>query len=109
MIQLTPNEEKLRDKYKRHVDKFYPKSYVKQIARGRYTIESLNENYEPIDVLATQYFLPVNSIIEAWKLAADICRTTQNINRTHPIKVELLDTEGKYERIRARRLKSIKK
>ena len=109
MIQLTKDQEKLRDKFKRHVDKFYPKSYAKQVTGSKYTIESLNEDYEVTDVLATQYFLPTNSIIEAWQLAASVCKTTQNINRTHPIKVELSDVEGKYERVKNRRNKNIKK
>jgi hypothetical protein len=109
MIRLTKEEEKLRDKFKKQVDKYYLKSYAKEVIPGKFTIESLNEDYEVTDVLVTQYFLPTNSIIEAWKLAASVCKTTQNINRTHPIKVELSDSEGKYERVRIRRNKNIKK
>jgi hypothetical protein len=109
MIQLTKEQEKLRDKFKRQVDKYYPKSYIKQVTLSRYTVEYLNEDYEPIDILATQYFLPTTSIIEAWQLAASVCKTTQNINRTHPIKVELSDSEGKYDRVKRRRNKNIKK
>jgi hypothetical protein len=109
MIQLTNDEEKLRDKLKKQVDKYYPKSYAKQVTLGRHTIEYLNEDYEPIDILATQYFIPTLTVIEAWQLAANACKTTQNINRTHPIKVELSDSEGKYDRVRHRRNKNIKK
>jgi phage tail protein X len=109
MIQLTKDEEKLRDKLKKQVDKYYPKSYAKQVTLGRHTIEYLNEDYETIDILATQYFIPTLTVIEAWQLAANVCKTTQNINRTHPIKVELSDSEGKYERVRNRRNKNIKK
>ena len=109
MIKLTPEQEKYCNKLKRSVEKQFKKPYVREITPGKFTIESLDENLEPIDILLEQYYLPTNSPIQAWELASNACKTTQNINRTHPIKVELSDSEGKYERVQRRRMKNIKK
>lgn len=106
---MISEDKKQLDKFKRQVEKFYKNPYIKKVSLSRYTIETLNEDFEPIDILLEQYFLPASSELEAWKLAASVCKTTQNINRTHPIKVELSDSEGKYERVQRRRLKNIKR
>jgi hypothetical protein len=109
MIKLTLEEQKYCSKLKRTVEKYYKSPYVREVSPGKFSVESLNVDLEPIDILLEQYFLPTNSPIRAWELAASSCKTTQNINRTHPIKVELSDAEGKYERVKTRRLKNIKK
>jgi hypothetical protein len=55
------------------------------------------------------YQLPVSTPVLAWEIALVACRVMQNINRTHPLKVSLSDSEGKFERVRLRKLKNTKK
>lgn len=105
---MIAEDKKQLAKFKKQVEKFYTKPYTKQVSLNYFTVESLNEDFEPIDILLEQYFLPTKTELEAWKLAASVCKTTQNINRTHPIKVELADSEGKYERVQRRRMKNVK-
>lgn len=109
MTQLTINQQKYCIKLRKTVSKYYKAPYVREVSPGKFSIESINHELDIIDVLLEQYVLPVNTPISAWELAASACKTTQNINRTHPIKVELADSEGKYERVRNRQNKNIKK
>jgi hypothetical protein len=108
-MKLTKDQEKYCNKLKKTVEKYYKSPYIREVYPGKFSVESLNEDLSAIDILSQQYFLPVNSTIKAWELAVNACKTTQNINRTHPIKVELSDSEGKYDRVRNRRNKNIKK
>jgi len=39
----------------------------------------------------------------AWEYAAIACRTAQNFNRTHPMKMDLGDIESKLNRINNRK------
>jgi len=108
-MKLSIKEQQYCDKLKHKVLKTYPKVYLKQVSSGKFTIESVNNDYEVIDVLAEMYQLPVSHPVLAWEIAVVVCKTTQNINRTHPIKVSLSDSEGKFERVKLRKLKNTKK
>jgi hypothetical protein len=108
-MKLSIDEQKYCDKLKRKVLKIYPKVYLKQISSNRFTIEAINSDFEVIDVLSEMYQPPVSTPVLAWETAVVVCRTMQNINRTHPLKVSLSDSEGKFERIRLRKLKNTKK
>ena len=44
-----------------------------------------------------------NCIETAWEYAGIACRTAQNFNRTHPMKMDLTDIESKINRINKRR------
>lgn len=53
--------------------------------------------------LAEEYFLPETQDADvAWKYAALSCRTTQNFNRTHPDRLDMVDIESKIMRINKR-------
>jgi hypothetical protein len=108
-MKLSIEEQKYCDKLKRKVLQTYSKVYVKQLGTNQFTIEAITNDFEIIDVLLETFHMPVATPIRAWELAVSICRTTQNINRTHPLKVSLSDSEGKFERIRLRKLKNTKK
>jgi hypothetical protein len=108
-MKLSIEEQKYCDKLKRVVLKLYSKVYIKQLGSNKFTVEAITEDYESIDVLLEMFHMPAATPIRAWELAASICRTTQNINRTHPIKVSLSDSEGKFDRIKLRKLKNTKK
>lgn len=108
-MKLSIKEQQYCDKLKRKVLNTYPKVYLKQVSSNRFTIESINNDFEVVDVLSEMYQLPVSHPVLAWEIAVVVCRTMQNINRTHPIKVSLSDSEGKFERVKLRKLKNTKK
>jgi len=54
--------------------------------------------------IAEEYFMPPTWDIQtAWEYAALACKTTQNFNRTHPLRMSLGDIESKITRMRVRR------
>ena len=54
--------------------------------------------------IAAEFYLPKTSCEEtAWEHAALACRTTQQFNRTHPMRMDLSDIEKKINRINRRR------
>jgi hypothetical protein len=108
-MKLSIEEQKYCDKLKRKVSKTYTKVYLKQVSSNRFTVEAINSDFEVIDVLSEMYQLPVSTPVLAWEIALVACRVMQNINRTHPLKVSLSDSEGKFERVRLRKLKNTKK
>ncbi len=59
--------------------------------------------------LSEEYLLPeTKSPTEAWELALLSIRTTQNFNRTHPMKVDIELSEKKLGRIRKRKARQKK-
>jgi hypothetical protein len=108
-MKLSIEEQKYCNKLKRTVLKTYTNAYLKQVSSNRFTVETINSDFEVIDVLSEMYQLPVSHPVLAWEIATVVCRTMQNINRTHPLKVSLSDSEGKFERVRLRKLKNTKK
>ena len=54
--------------------------------------------------IAKEFYMPSTSCEDtAWEYAAIACRTAQNFNRTHPMKMDLTDIESKINRINKRR------
>ena len=54
--------------------------------------------------IAKEYYMPSTRCIDtAWEYAAIACKTTQNFNRTHPMKMGLGDIEEKINRINRRK------
>jgi len=85
------------DKNKKKVLKQYPNAYVDHGQEGARVMNG--------DVfLAEEYFMP-NTFDEskAWEYAAIACRTTQNFNRTHPMRMDLSAIENKINRINKRK------
>ena len=58
-------------------------------------------------VLGEEYYLPpaIESII-AWSNAALACKTTQNFNRTHPLRMDLTNIDEKLLRMEKRKKRS---
>ncbi len=105
MKKLTAQENVLINKFKRNVHKQFPNAHLHLMSNGYYTIVQEQDNLKLKDILAEYCILPVKDPVEAWKLAQLSSKANQNINRTHPLKIEASDIQAKLERIEARRLK----
>ena len=56
--------------------------------------------------IAEEYYMPATSCEDqAWEFAAIACRTTQNFNRTHPMKHDMVIDEKKFDRVSRRNRK----
>jgi len=56
--------------------------------------------------IAKEFYMPSTSCEDtAWEYAAIACRTAQNFNRTHPMKMDLGDIETKLNRINNRKIR----
>ena len=64
------------------------------------------DGLQPKDILAEWCLLPVTNPIKAWELAQVGAKSNQNLNRTHPLRIEGMDMEDKIARVEARRLKT---
>ena len=54
--------------------------------------------------IAEEFYLPPTlDVDKAWEYAALACRTKQQFNRTHPMRMDLSDIESKLNRINKRR------
>ena len=57
--------------------------------------------------LSEEYFMPETADPDkAWEYAAIACRTTQNFNRTHPLRIDNRDVEARVQRILNRKERS---
>ena len=60
--------------------------------------------------IAKEFYMPDTGCEDqAWEYAAIACRTAQNFNRTHPMKMDLTDIEDKLNRINRRKNRGRKK
>jgi len=85
------------DKNKKRVLKEYPDAYIDTMAGG---IRVMNGD----DFIAEEFYMPITTNVDtAWKYAALACKTAQNFNRTHPMRMELSEFESKYNRINNRK------
>ena len=54
--------------------------------------------------IAEEFYLPPTlDVDKSWEYAALACRTRQQFNRTHPMRMDLSDIESKLNRINKRR------
>lgn len=99
------NEVKLIQKYKKKVYSLYPSAFCKPV--GKYfTIVQEQEDLSLKDILSEFCFVPQPTPLKAWELAQVSIRTTQNLNRTHPLRLEGMKMEDKISRMESRRFKS---
>jgi hypothetical protein len=105
MKKMTVQEEKLVNKYKRKVHTQYPGAYLVGIGSGYYTIAQEQDDMSLKDILEEFCFPAQKDPIKAWELAQTTARVSQNINRTHPLRIEGMDMADKIARVEARRLK----
>lgn len=102
MKKLTESDIKQIEKFKKQVHKHYPKAFLQYDGKGYYTIVEEQDDLTVKDILAEMLFMPVHCPVEAWRLAVTIVKTSQNLNRTHPARVEGMEMEEKISRIAAR-------
>jgi len=58
-------------------------------------------------MLSEEYLMPTTTDPDkAWEYAAIACRTTQNFNRTHPLRVDDREVEARVQRILNRKKRS---
>jgi len=105
MKQLTVQDKKTVEKYKKRVPQQYPGAYLMSLGAGYYTIVQEQENLSILDVLGEFCFQPQKDPVKAWELAQVTAKTSQNLNRTHPLRIEGMDMADKIARVEARRLK----
>jgi len=90
-------DEIKKARIKTRVLRDYPKAYVDYDGDG-YKIMS-EDNY-----IAKDYYLPdTHDLDRAWEYAALACKTTQNFNRSHPMRMDLSNLENKLNRINKRK------
>jgi hypothetical protein len=106
MNKLSVQEKKLIEKYKKKVCKQYPGAYLTAIGKTHYTIMQEQDGLQPKDILAEWCILPTTNPIKAWEMAQVGAKSNQNLNRTHPLRIEGMDMEDKIARVEARRLKT---
>jgi hypothetical protein len=104
MKVLSKGDKKLIEKYKKNVHKQYPGAYLVALGSGYYTIMQEQDDLSRKDILAEYYFVPVKDPVKAWELAQVSSKTTQNFNRTHPIRIDAMDAKDKAARIEKRRV-----
>ena len=105
MKQLTVQDKKTIEKYKKKVHKQYPGAFLAPIGSGHYTIMHERDALTLLDVLGELLLPPAKDPVTAWELAQMSSRITQNLNRTHPLRIEGMNMADKIARVEARRLK----
>jgi len=98
--------EKLIEKYKKKVHKQFPGAKLFSLPKGYYTIAVENDDLSITDVLAEYLMNPVKDPVKAWELAQTSSKVTQNLNRTHPLRIEGQLLQDKLNRIAMRRQRS---
>ena len=90
-------EEIKKARLKKKVMDNYPNAKVEYTKTG---VQIMSEDI----YIAEEFYLPAtNSEDKAWEYAALACRTRQQFNRTHPMRMDLSDIESKINRINKRR------
>lgn len=102
MTKLLDTDKKLIEKYKKKVHKQFPGAYLLATANG-YTIVQEQENLQLKDILSEFFIAPAATPVKAWEYAQSNARIFQNLNRTHPLRIEGMEMEDKLARIEARK------
>jgi len=106
MLRLSTQELKQIEKLKKKVHKQYPGAYMVNVGAGYYTILQEQDDLLPKDILAEWCLPPADSPVKAWEAALTGAKVNQNLNRTHPLRIEGMNLEDKIARVEARRLRS---
>jgi hypothetical protein len=105
MTNLSKADEKLIAKYKTKVHTQFPKAFLSS-RQGLYTIVQEQDDLSVKDILSELCIAPQTTPLKAWEMAQISAKTTQNFNRTHPLRLEGYDAEDKIARIEGRKLRS---
>jgi len=90
-------EEIKKARIKKRVLKQYPDARIEYMNSGIQIMSG--EKF-----IAEEFYLPITACEEtAWEYAALACKTSQQFNRTHPMRMDLSDIESKINRINKRR------
>ena len=90
-------EEIKKSRIKKRVIGQYPNAKPEQTSDGVRIMSGDN-------FIAEDFYLPRTGCEEtAWEYAALACKTRQQFNRTHPLRMDLADIESKINRINRRR------
>ena len=85
------------NKFQRKVLKQYPKARPISTSNG---VQIMSNDI----FIAKDFYMPVTTCEDkAWEYAAIACRTKQNFDRTHPMRMDLSDIESKINRIHNRK------
>ena len=87
------------------------KRVLKEYPKAKCTIDDNGHFIIIVDdiILAEEYYLPpALDTITAWANAALACKTTQNFNRTHPLRMDLTNIEDKLIRMEKRKTRGKK-
>jgi len=106
MIKLDAQTKKQIEKYKRKVYTQYPGAFLQPVGNGYFTIAQELPDLTCKDVLSEFCIAPVTDPLKAWEYAQMSAKTNQNLNRTHPLRIEGMNMEDKIARVDARRIKS---
>jgi len=102
MIKLLDTDKKLIEKYKKKVHKQFPGAYLLATANG-YTIVQEQDDLLLKDILSEFFIPPTTTPVKAWEHAQGNAKIFQNLNRTHPLRIEGMEMEDKMARIEARK------
>ena len=105
-MRLTVQDKKTIEKYKKKVHTQYPGAYLRPMDNGYFTIMQDVDDFTTIDVLGELLLTPGTSAIEALEKATITAKTTQNLNRTHPLRIEGMNMADKIRRVEERRLRT---
>ena len=106
MIKLSTQDLKQIEKLKKKVHKQYPGAYLADLGSGYYTILQEQDDLLPKDILMEWCVPPCKSPTKAWEAALTGAKANQNLNRTHPLRIEGMNLEDKIARVEARRMRS---
>ena len=86
------------------------KAWLKKRVLKQYPNAKPLQTYEGIKIMsgdtyvAQEFYFPATMCEDkAWEYASVACKTTQQFNRTHPMRMDLVDIESKINRINKRR------
>ena len=105
MKRLTEQEKKQIEKYKKKVHTQYPGAYLQAVGSYYTIVQEQQNSFALLDVLSEFCFMPQKDPVKAWELAQTAAKTNQNLNRTHPLRIEGMELEDKIVRMEARRIK----
>jgi len=106
MQKMSVQDKKTIEKYKKKVHSKYPGAFLTAVGNGYFTILVENEDLTATDILAELFFNPVKDANKAWELAQTGVKVNQNLDRTHPLRIDGMNLEDKIARVESRRLKS---
>lgn len=98
---MQTDTKKIFNRLKKKVLKKFPNAKTQVTNSGQYYVSDGMGGYIGDDFMIP----PQSNVIDAWKWAAESVRVTQNINRTHPDKVNMSFDEKKFNRVSRRNRK----